>query len=58
METRKPKIGDRIAIPTHAVVFIIKSVNEVIETVDAEVPCQVPHIEKDIPWKILTFIDP
>jgi hypothetical protein len=57
MRIRKPKIGDRVAIPTHALVFFIKSVNEEKKTVDAEAASDVPRIEKDIPWKLLTFID-
>jgi hypothetical protein len=58
IEIRKPKVGDRVAIPTHALVFFIKSVNEAKKTVDAEVASNVPRIEENIPWKILTFIDP
>jgi len=57
MRIRKPKIGDRVAIPNHALVFFIKSVNEEEKTVDAEAASDVPRIEKDIPWKLLTFID-
>jgi hypothetical protein len=34
---RKPKIGDRVAIPTHAVVFVVKSVDEGSETVTLDV---------------------
>jgi hypothetical protein len=58
IEIRKPKVGDRVAIPTHALVFFIKSVNEVKKTVNAEIPSDVPRIEENIPWKMLTFIDP
>ena len=57
MKLRKPKIGDRVAIPTHALVFFIKSVNEEKRTVDAEAASDAPRMEKDIPWKLLTFID-
>jgi len=57
MEIRKPKVGDRVAIPAHALVFFIKNVNEEKKTVDAETASDVPRIEKEIPWKLLTFID-
>jgi hypothetical protein len=58
MEMRTPKIGDRVAIPRHAVIFIVKSVNESKQTVDAEMAMEAERIEKDIPWKMLTIIDP
>jgi hypothetical protein len=58
MEMRTPKIGDRVAIPRHAVIFIVKSVNESKQTVDAEMAMESERIEKDIPWKMLTIIDP
>ena len=54
---RKPKVGDRVAIPNHALVFFIKSIDEANKTVDAEVFVGHPRIEKNIPWKLLTFID-
>ena len=54
---RKPKIGDRVAIPSHALVFFIKSVNEANKTVDAEIFSDHPRIERNIPWNLLTFID-
>ncbi len=57
MNARKPKVGDRVAIPTHAVVFFIKSVDEANKTVVAEGPGEFPKVEKNIPWKLLTFID-
>jgi hypothetical protein len=56
-EMRKPNVGDRVAIPHHALVFFIKSVNETNKTVDAEVFAGNPRIEKNIPWNLLTFID-
>lgn len=52
-----PKVGDRVAIPNHALVFFIKSVDEANKTVDVEVFVDNPRIEKNIPWKSLTFID-
>ena len=58
MEIRTPKVGDRVAIPRHAVIFIVKSVNELKKTVDAEIVMEAGRIEEDIPWKILTIIDP
>jgi hypothetical protein len=57
MRIRKPKVGDRVAIPGHALVFFIKSVNEEERTVDAETASDVPHFERNVPWKLLTFID-
>jgi hypothetical protein len=57
IKIRKPKVGDRVAIPNHALVFFIKSVDEANKTVDAEVFADNPRIEKNIPWKSLTFID-
>jgi hypothetical protein len=57
IKIRKPKVGDRVAIPNHALVFFIKSVDEANKTVDAEVFAGNPRIEKNIPWKSLTFID-
>jgi hypothetical protein len=57
IKIRKPKVGDRVAIPGHALVFFIKSVDEANKTVDAEVFADNARIEKNIPWKSLTFID-
>ena len=58
MEMRTPKVGDRVAIPKNAVIFIVKRVNESKQTVDAEIAMEAARIEEDIPWKILTIIDP
>jgi hypothetical protein len=58
METRTPKVGDRVAIPRHAVIFIVKSVNESKQTVDAEMVIGAKRIKEDVPWKMLTIIDP
>jgi hypothetical protein len=55
---RKPKIGDRIAIPNHALVFFFKKVNSEDQTVDAQVAGVVARIEENVPWSNLTFIDP
>jgi hypothetical protein len=57
VEMRTPKVGDRVAIPKHAVIFIVKSVNESKQTVDAEISMEAARIEEDIPWKMLTIID-
>ena len=56
-EIREPNVGDRVAIPKHAVVFFIKSVNVAKKTVDAEDASNVPRIEQNIPWNLLTFLD-
>jgi hypothetical protein len=58
MEPQTPKVGDRVAIPKHAVIFIVQSVNEAMKTVDAAMVTEKEHIEKNIPWKMLTIIDP
>jgi hypothetical protein len=57
MRVRKPKVGDRVAIPNHAVVFFIRSVDEANKTVAAEGGGEYPSVEENLPWKILTFID-
>jgi hypothetical protein len=57
IKIRQPKVGDRVAIPNHALVFFIKRVDEANKTVDAEAFVGNPRIEKNIPWKALTFID-
>jgi hypothetical protein len=54
---RKPKVGDRVAIPNHALVFIIKSVDETKKTVEAEPTLDSSRLEREVPWKKLTFID-
>ncbi len=46
-----------MAIPAHAMVFFVKRVNEAEKTVDAETASDVPLVEKNIPWRLLTFID-
>lgn len=55
---RTPKVGDRVAIPKHAIIFLVKSVNETKQTVDAEAALENEPIEEGVPWKIITFIDP
>jgi len=52
-----PKVGDRVAIPGHALVFIIESVDEGKKTVDAKAVLEGARLERDIPWKVLAFID-
>jgi hypothetical protein len=56
-EIRKPKIGDRVAIPNHALVFFIKRVNDKDQTVDAQAASEVVRTERNVPWRNLTFID-
>jgi hypothetical protein len=55
---RTPKVGDRIAIPKHAVIFVVKSVNESKKTVNAKAAIDAERIEEDVPWQMLTIIDP
>jgi hypothetical protein len=54
---RTPRIGDRVAIPGHAVIFIVKSVDTSTKTVDAKISVQAERIEEGIPWTMLTIID-
>jgi hypothetical protein len=56
-EMRTPKVGDRVAIPGHAVIFIVRSVDELTKTVSIDMTTQTERIEDQIPWKVLTFID-
>jgi hypothetical protein len=56
-EARRPQIGDRVALPSHAGVFIITSVDFLNETVDAEMTTTIGAVEKDVPWAILAFLD-
>jgi hypothetical protein len=52
-----PRVGDRVAIRRHAVVFIITSVNESKKTVDAHMAMEPERIEKGISWEDITIID-
>jgi hypothetical protein len=54
---RTPRIGDRVAIPGHAVVFIVKSVDETSETVNLDKIVEPRRVEQGILWKMLTFIE-
>ena len=56
-QMRKPHIEDRVAVPGHAAIFIIKSVDESTKTVDADMTASGGSMVRDIPWKMLTFID-
>jgi hypothetical protein len=56
-ERRVPKVGDKVAIPGHAVIFIVKSVDESEETVTADAIADLKRVEEGIAWKRLTFID-
>jgi hypothetical protein len=58
MEVRTPKVGDRVAIPRHAVIFMVRSVNKTKKTVDAKAALESERIEERVPWKMITFIDP
>jgi len=55
---RTPKVGDRVAIPKHAVIFIVKSVNKTKKTVDAKMATEPKRIEEGISWEKITLIDP
>jgi hypothetical protein len=56
-EMRVPKVGDKVAIPGHAVIFIVNIVDESGKTVDADAVADVKRVEERIPWRKLTFID-
>jgi hypothetical protein len=56
-EIRTPKVGDRVAIPGHAVIFIVRGVDEPTKTVSIDTTTQAERTEDRIPWKMLTFID-
>jgi hypothetical protein len=58
IEMRTPKVGDRVAIPKHAIIFVIKSVNDSQKTVDAQMAMEPDRIEKGISWEKITIIDP
>jgi hypothetical protein len=55
---RTPKIGDRVAIPRHAVVFIVSNVNEAQETVDVKMAMEPDQIEQGISWGKITLLGP
>jgi hypothetical protein len=40
-----PKVGDRIALPNHSGIFMVKSVNQLTETADADLGL----VERDMP---------
>jgi hypothetical protein len=58
MEVRSPEVGDRVAIPRHAVIFMVRGVNKTKKTADAEPTLEGERIEEGIPWKMITFIGP
>lgn len=57
-ETRKPQVGDRVALPGHALIFIVRSVDELAKTVDVDMTTEDWSIQKGVSWEMLTFIDP
>jgi hypothetical protein len=54
---RIPKIGDRVAIPRHAVVFIVSSVDESKGTVDVKMAMETGQVEKGISWEEITLLE-
>jgi hypothetical protein len=56
-EARRPQIGDRVALPSHAGVFIVTSVDSLNETVDADMTTMIGAVETDVPWATLAFLD-
>lgn len=55
MQMRTPKIGDRVALPKHAVLFIVKDVDPSKRTIDVQ---EGEQKKTGVPWKIATIIDP
>jgi hypothetical protein len=54
---RTPKVGDRVALPKHAVIFIVRRVDESKKTIDAAMLVDPDRIEKDISWVGITLLD-
>jgi hypothetical protein len=54
MQKRTPKIGDRVALPKHAVVFVVKNVDPSKRTIDVE---EGERKQIGVPWKMATIID-
>jgi hypothetical protein len=47
-----------VAIPRHAVIFMVRSLDKTKKTIDAEAALESERIEQRVPWKMITFIDP
>jgi hypothetical protein len=56
-KTRLPTVGARVAIPGHAVLFIIKDVDIRSRTVVVQKTGQTGQVQR-VSWDLLTFIDP
>jgi hypothetical protein len=54
---RTPKVGDRVAMPKHAVVFIVRRVDESKKTIDAMMVVDPARIERGISWESITLLD-
>jgi hypothetical protein len=54
---RTPNVGDRVALPKHAVVFIIRRVDESKKTIDAAMVVEPDRIERGISWESITLLD-
>jgi hypothetical protein len=55
MEIRMPQVGDRVALPKHAVIFVVKNVDPSRQTIDVQ---EGERKQIGVPWKIATIIDP
>jgi hypothetical protein len=55
---RTPRVGDRVAIPRHAVLYIVKAVDEEKKTVDVKMSLTPEHVEQNISWEEITILDP
>jgi hypothetical protein len=49
-EIRIPRLGDRVALPNHAGIFIVNSVNQLTETADADLTTKIGPVEREVPW--------
>ncbi len=58
IKMQEPKVRDRVAIPGHAVIFIVRSVDRRKRTVNLEKTVGTYLIEEEIPWEMLTLIGP
>jgi hypothetical protein len=56
-EIRTPKVEDRVALPGHAGIFIVKGVDESKEMVDIDLTTKIGGLQRGIPWIRLTFLD-
>jgi hypothetical protein len=54
MQIRTPQVGDRVALPKHAVIFVVQNVDRSKQTIDVQ---EGERKEVGVPWKMATLID-